>query len=423
MGGLLYKVNLSLTKKIPYLQEKELSYILLLAAVQFAHMVDFVVLMPLGPTLMRDLQISPIQFGSLVSSYNFSAAIAGLCFGAIADKFDRKSLLMMALTGFLIGTTLCGVTDKFALLVTFRIFTGAFGGMMNGIIFAAITDLVPYQRRGKALGIVMSSFSVASVVGVPIGLAISDTFGWSFTFYFIAAFTTVIWVLAQFIFPNLTGHLGRPHTSFVKRLKKLISNSEYVLSFIFIFFVSGSMFLLIPFLSPYAVKNMGIATTQLKYMYLVGGLFTVVTARMIGVMTDKLGALKLFVTIVFVSFIPTMLYTHAGRINFLTYLALGSFFMTMVSGRMIPCMTLISEVPAEDERGLFMSVLHSIRASGSASMTFLAGFFISETSQGQLLGFNHTGYLSILLGAGTTILAYRIWQKVEQRSQCRIGPQ
>lgn len=399
---------MTLIKPIKHDPDKELTYILILAAVQFAHMVDFVVLMPLGPTLMKALDISPAQFGTLVSSYNFSAAAAGILFGAFADRFDRKSLMMTVLTGFLIGTFLCGMVSTYYPLLIFRIFTGAFGGMLNGIIFAIISDLIPVQRRGRAMGIVMSSFSVASVVGVPIGLAMSDFFGWNATFIFIACFTTLIWILGQAIFPNLTGHLGKVKPHFFSQLSSLLKNRHYLVSFAFIFLVSGSMFLLIPYLSPFAVKNMGIQTTQLKYMYLVGGLFTIMTARLVGVMTDKIGPINVFLTILGISFIPITLYTHSGQISFIAYLALGSFFMTSVSGRMIPCMTMVSEVPDEGERGLFMSVLNSIRSTGSATMTFVAGFLITESPTGQLQGFDTTGYFAITLGILTGLLALKI---------------
>lgn len=395
-------------KEVIHNQENELKYILILAAVQFAHMVDFVVLMPLGPTLMKSLNINPVQFGSLVSSYNFSAAGAGILFGAFADRFDRKSLMMVVLGGFLVGTFLCGMASSYTPLLLFRIFTGAFGGMLNGIIFAIISDIIPVERRGRAMGIVMSSFSVASVLGVPIGLAISDYLGWNSTFIFIASFTCIIWVMAQVVFPNLNGHVGKVKPLFFQQLKSLFKNPDYLRCFLFIFFVSGSMFLLIPYLSPFAVKNMGIKTTQLKFMYLVGGLFTILTARMVGVFTDKAGSIKVFLTILGISFIPILLYTHSGPISFITYLALGTFFMTSVSGRMIPCMTMVSEVPNEGERGLFMSVLNSIRSCGSASMTFLAGFLITESPAGQLIGFDRTGYLAITLGLFTALLAFKI---------------
>ncbi|MCO4793883.1 MAG: MFS transporter, partial [Bacteriovoracaceae bacterium] len=183
--------------------KQERVYVLLLAAIQFAHIVDFVVMMPLGPVLMKQFSISPAQFGGLVSSYNYAGAAAGILFGLIADRFARRTLLGWIMAGFIIGTFLCGLAPTFPLLLTARIFTGVFGGILNSVVLAIVTDLVPFQRRGTALGVVMSAFSVASVLGVPLGLTIADYMGWQWTFIFIASFSILIWVAALKILPEM----------------------------------------------------------------------------------------------------------------------------------------------------------------------------------------------------------------------------
>lgn len=393
---------------IPIVEARETKYILILAAIQFAHMVDFVVLMPLGPTLMADLSISPAQFGTLVSSYNFAAAFSGFALGFFSDRYDRKYLLMAALAGFIVGTFSCSFSSSFASLTFFRLLTGLFGGMMNGLIFALVADLVPYERRGKAMGIVMSSFSVASVIGVPLGMAIADYSHWSRTFQFIGIFTVGIFVYAFKTFPNISVVKTSENMGYWHSIKVVFSRSLYLKSYLFLFLVSGSLFLLIPFLSPFAVKNMLIETTDLKFMYLVGGLCTVVTARIIGVLTDRLGALKTYSLIVLLSFIPIYIFTHSGPRSLVSYLILGSCFMTMVSGRMIPCMTLASEVPVEEERGFFMGILNSIRSFGSAFMTFLGGFLITESAAGPLEGFGRMGLIAIFIGVITLFMAFFI---------------
>jgi DHA1 family inner membrane transport protein len=376
-------------------------------------MVDFVVLMPLGPTLMTDLSIGPAKFATLISSYNFAAALSGLALGFFSDRFDRKRLLMFALLGFITGTFCCSFSSSYNGLTFFRLITGVFGGLMNGVIFALIADLVPFERRGKAMGIVMSSFSVASVVGVPLGMAIADNSHWSRTFLFIGVFSVFIFLYALKTFPNIEVKKRNLEQSYFDAILGIVCRGDYLRSFGFIFLVSGSLFLLIPFLSPYAVKNMLIETTDLKYMYLVGGLFTVVTARIIGVLTDRYSALRVYIGVILLSFIPIFLFTHSGPRSLISYLILGSCFMTMVSGRMIPCMTLFSAVPSEEDRGFFMSILNSVRSLGSASMTFIGGFFIIEVSDGTLSGFGNMGVAAIVMGVLTLFIAYRINRSIQ----------
>ena len=376
--------------------KKEGLYVFLLAAIQFAHIVDFVVMMPLGPTLMRVLNVSPIQFASLVSSYSFSAAIAGVAYGVIADRFGRKTLLIWAFLGFMLGTISCGLTNDFNLLLGARIIAGCFGGILNGIVFAIATDLIPFHRRGSALGIIMSAFSIASVLGVPLGLAIADKFGWQKSFWFIGAFSFPIYIGSILAFPKLREHVqNKSALEDLKRFGVLLLNFRYFRSYLLVLIMGLSTFMIIPFLAPYAVKNVGIQEESLKYVYLVGGFFTIITSRLIGKATDKVGAFRMFVALVVWSFVPIYLYTNAPQMGLTMYLVLSTMFMFSVSGRFIPVMTMVSEIADSQDRGTFMGLLNSIRALASALATLIAGAIVVEAQDGSLEKFTEVGYLSI----------------------------
>src|SRR5215211_6640550 len=88
-------------------RRREQIVLLILAAVQFTTIVDFMIVMPLGPQLMRTLEIGPSQFGLIVSSYTFAAGVAGLVASSIADRFARRTLFMWLYGGFLLGTLCC----------------------------------------------------------------------------------------------------------------------------------------------------------------------------------------------------------------------------------------------------------------------------------------------------------------------------
>ena len=142
--------------------------LLILASVQFFSIVDFMVVMPLGPQLRRTLGIDTFQFGLIVSSYTVSAGVAGLLGSSVLDRFGRKRAFLTLFIGFLVGTMLCGLSVNYATLLFARIVTGAFGGILGGMALAIIGDVFPEERRGRATGVLMSSFALASVVGVPI---------------------------------------------------------------------------------------------------------------------------------------------------------------------------------------------------------------------------------------------------------------
>jgi predicted MFS family arabinose efflux permease len=154
------------------------SVVAIIAALQFTIILDFMILSPLGAILMPALHMSAKQFGSVVSAYAFSAGISGLLASGFADRFDRKRFLLFFYAGFVVGTLLCGLATTYEFLLAARIITGVFGGVVGSISFAIITDLFAPQQRGRVMGIVQTAFSASQILGLPLGLYLSNHLGW-----------------------------------------------------------------------------------------------------------------------------------------------------------------------------------------------------------------------------------------------------
>ena len=130
-------------------QLSERALLLLLAAVQFTHIVDFMILMPLGPQLMRELHIGPGQFSALVAAYTISSGVTGLLGAPFIDRFDRRKLLLFAYAGFTTGTLACALSQNAPALLAGRALSGAFGGLSISMVMAIIGDVVPAERRAE----------------------------------------------------------------------------------------------------------------------------------------------------------------------------------------------------------------------------------------------------------------------------------
>src|SRR5437016_4170411 len=127
--------------------------LLVLASIQFTAIVDFLIILPLGPQYLRVFHIRPAQFGIIVSAYAISAGISGVVAGLFLDRLDRKAALLGLYFGFALGTLCCGLAPSYALLVGARLIAGAFGGVAGALILAIIGDVVPEERRGAAMGL------------------------------------------------------------------------------------------------------------------------------------------------------------------------------------------------------------------------------------------------------------------------------
>lgn len=386
----------------------------ILACIQFSHIVDFMILMPLGPKLMRIFEISPHQFGLLVSVYTLAAGISGFLASFFIDRFDRKSGLLFFYLGFGIGTIACGMVDSYSSLLITRAITGAFGGVLGSLILSIIGDQISLDRRGTAIGITTAAFSVASVFGVPFSLYLADNYGWHGPFIFLGVVSVIVWTSVFFVMPPMKNHLlnrvkeSNPFHS----LLHVIRTPNLLFALGFMCFLILGQFTIIPFLSPSLVANTGLAEDQLKYIYLVGGIISIFASPTAGRLGDKMGRKKVFVIAALLSILPVLIITHLGPQPVLVTLSYVAFFFLCMSGRMVPAMATISSAPIPKYRGSFMSIASSVQQLSAAAASYLAGLIVVKDSGGHLLNYGYAGYFA----AACTLVAIYFSRKVQETS-------
>src|SRR5690606_24212418 len=239
--------------------KRERNFLLLLAAMQFTHIVDFMILMPLGPTLMHDFSLSPSAFGSIVSGYAFRAGTSSIRAALFVDRFARKATMLFVSLGFILGTAMCAVAPNEHALMIGRIVSGGFGGVVVATVFAMIGDVIPVQRRGAAMGLVMTAFSVASIAGVPIGLYLSNHFGWKMPFFALVALSAVMWIAGLRLLPRMRRPASARAYGALADFAAILAKPFHWRAFAFTFAMMGSTFLVIPYISTYAVANAAVA--------------------------------------------------------------------------------------------------------------------------------------------------------------------
>ena len=257
------------------LTRQERLILLVLATVQFTSIVDFMVIMPLAPQLKRAIGLTTDRFALVVAAYTVAAGLAGLISTLFLDRFARRPTYLVLFAGFLIGTLACGIAPDFVTLVAARALTGAFGGILGGMAMTIIGDVFPENRRGAATGILMMSFSMASVLGVPIGLTLGQEYGWHIPFLVLAALCVPFFILAACVLPRLDGHLkGQVREESLAHLKAIFLEANHLRAFALMSALMISGFSVLPFLSAYLVSNVGVAEKHLRWAYVAGGIVT-----------------------------------------------------------------------------------------------------------------------------------------------------
>ncbi len=391
----------------PMLSEKRL--LLLLAAVQFTHIMDFMIMMPLGPQLMRQLDISAAQFGGLISSFAITSGVVGLAMAPFADRFDRRKLLLFCYAGFTLGTLACGFCQSGASLFWARAICGAFGGVSGATIMAIVADVVPPERRARGMGIIMTAFSAAAALGVPFGLKIAQWWKWEAPFLVVAVIAAMVWVGLFRILPPVRGHLTGGKIKSGRDFLELLRNGNAWTGLALMVAMIFGHFTIIPYLSPYLVGNVGLPEKSLFLVYLTGGLVTIFTGPLIGKLADRHGRYLVYVCLVAGACIVIRLLTSSGPLPVWQTLVLAGLFFTFASGRFVPGQAVISMAVPSARRGAYMSLVACSRDLASGLTAVIGGMVVKETADGRLLNFDKLGWLAI----GVSIVSLWIFRKVK----------
>jgi DHA1 family inner membrane transport protein len=394
----------------------ETTLLLTLSAVQFTSIVDFMVIMPLGPQLMRSLQITPDQFGMVVSSYAFAAGVAGLVASALVDRFSRRNAFLTLYAGFLVGTLCCALAPTYALLVLARIVTGAFGGVLGGIAMAIVGDVFPEERRGRATGALMSAFAFASVAGVPVGLYLGTEFGWHVPFLALVVLGVPVLVVGAFTLPPLRSHIGRSHSHPLRTLADTMVHPNHLKAFALIVSLMIGGFALIPFISPFLVANVGMAEKNLPWMYVLAGAATLFAAPLAGRLADRYGKLRTYRVIAPISAMIMLSIAFVPRGGAVLGTLLVAGLMVSNAGRMVAAMAMVTGSVEPQRRGGFMSANSSLQHIASGIGTFIGGKIIVQAADGRLQHMELVG----LLAAGTTLASLWIAGQLKRADGTRV---
>ena len=386
-------------------RQSERAFLLTLAGIQFSHILDFMVMMPLGPILMTSLGIGPKAFGLLVASYSFSAAISGLLAATFVDRFERKRLVLVILALFGLATLACALAPGYASLIVARGFAGAFGGILGALVQTMVGDAIPFSRRAQATGMVATAFSVSTIAGVPLSLLLANQFGWRAPFFLVAGLSLTLIAVGLRNLPELRQHLGgSARTHVLVDVFSVLGDSNHLRALLFSALIIFSGFTVIPYITVYAVNNVGIAQHEIPLVYFLGGAATLFSARRIGRWADARGKVKVYRWVALAAMAPLLLLTHIGSAPLWLWISITTAFFVLVSGRMIPAMAVITSAAQPRLRGTFMSLNGTVQSLAMALATSLAGFMIALAPNGHIVHYEWVGYVAV--AANLTAIAF-----------------
>lgn len=382
-------------QKSKLISEKKL--ILILTLVQFIDILDFMIVLPLGPDYAVSLNVNQSKLGLSAVFYTIAAAISGLISSRYIDLFERKKVLLWALLGLVTTNLICGFVTSYEQLLACRFFAGIFGGPTTAVCFAIIADLVPPEKRGKIIGKIMTAFSLAATIGVPVCLELARFYSWQSAFFAVAGCGYVVLFLILIALPKIRIHLDAPGENVKLSFNKLIKNNNYILAFVCASVGYMAIFMIIPYISAYLQFNMSFDRSYIGKLYFIGGIASFITVQLIGNIIDN----KSPSYASFISILPIfcfLLFSYIQPIKYLLLIpVLYICLMIGISIRNVANSTLMSNIPSIKERAGFMAFLSMFQHIASAMGSYLSSIILfQEETKSPLINMEYVALIALI---------------------------
>jgi predicted MFS family arabinose efflux permease len=196
--------------------------------------------------------------------------------------------------------------------------------------------------------------------------------------------------------PELRHHLGEEKRAhLLSATFSVLADANHRRALLFSALIIFSGFTIIPYITVYAVNNVGIAQTDIPIVYLVGGTATFISARLIGRWADRHGKVEVYRLVALLALLPTLAITHAGVLPLWGWLIISASFFVLISGRMIPAMAIIASAADPKLRGTFLSLNGTVQSLAMGLATTLAGYLTSLDANGRIVGYAQVGYVAV----------------------------
>ena len=376
---------------------------------QFTHILDFMIMMPLGPQFTQLFGISDAQFGFLVSAYTLAAGASGLLASTYIDRFGRKRLLLVLYALFALATLACALAPTYAALMGARIASGLFGGVLSALSHTIVADVIPFERRGRAMGVVMTAFSLSTVAGVPLSLFAASRLSWHAPFFAIAALCAIFGLFVAWTMPALDQHLhGGPRASVLGGVRLVLVDANHQRAFLFCALLMFAGFTVIPYITLYGQSTAGLQPQHIPYIYLCGGAATLLSSRWFGRASDRYGKLKTFRIMAVAVIVPLLATTLVRGVPVWVVVAVSTLFFVCMNGRMVPGMAILTAAANPSLRGTFMSLNSAVQSASMGAAAFVGGLLISRDAQGMVQNY----WMSAALGACASLAAIAVAGKL-----------
>ncbi len=316
------------------------------------------IISPILPQIGEELNIPDTLLGTLISAYSLMVGLFAVISGPISDRIGRRRMLIWGTAVMTVALVCHALVDDYFSFLAVRVFAGTAGGILSGAAVSYIGDYFPYNRRGWAVGWVMSGSAFGQIFGIPMGVVLAGNFGFRAPFYLFAVAMASTFLLIWLRLPQPPIHrredrltIGGAVRDYWAMLKKRGIAAAAVA--FFLMFLGVSVYIV--YLPTWLERTHQFTPNQIASLFLVGGIANVLTGPKAGKLSDRIGR-KFIILLSCVGLFFVMIGTTVLIRD--PWMAYPLFFLTMilVAMRISPFSALLTALVPDRNRGSLMSL-------------------------------------------------------------------
>ena len=393
----------------------ELKITLLVLGIQFVTIVDFMMIMPLGPDFARELGLRLDALGLITAAYVFSAATVSFMSARYMDILPRKRALACCLAGLLcIAVITPSLGESYGLtgLLVGRALAGMFGGPATGLAMTILTDAIAPEKRGRAVGLAGAAFSVAAIAGVPLGLELARIGGWQLPFYSVAVASGLAMLATLLFIPN---HLQTRRNGRWQGTWTFLARKKTAVAYLIVGITPMASFLFIPNMFTYFQMNLGYPRELIGLLYAIGGTCTLMSMQIAGWNADRFGIARASVVVSLGSVISAIVLFGFDPL-IAPLMVLFPIMMVFNSARSVVAHTGSSLVPVPEERGAHMAFQVTVRHLGTGIGAVMGAWILSTGPTGALEHIEWLLAAYILIVASQPLIMWWLERSIKSES-------
>jgi len=362
-----------------------------------------------------DMKIAISAAGSLVSAFALSFAIGTPIFTALFSRFSKYPLILALIGVFIVGNMITAISGSYGLLLVSRVITAVVTGVLIALAMAVASESMPLEKRGPVISIIFTGFTVASVLGVPLGTFIGQWGGWHMSYWFTTLLGIVSWIVS---FATIPRGLKGARSSLKKQLR-LFAYPRIVLAFFIPALSIAATYSVYTYLAPLLQDVLFVPARYISLVFLLYGIVSIFSTLIGGKLAAGGGMRKIRYVFLAQAVILASLYVSssslAGGLVSISFMALVVYLMNSTmqlyfmdwADRHVP-----------EARDLASS-LTSVSVNVGIAMGSALGGFV--TTNMELIDLSWSGGIVAVLAAALALINYRLDREARSASKEENG--